>query len=324
MSAPICPMLSALPPVDQDGQPVNRECIYEQCRFFDLERRDCNLLMGSRGSIRLAEEAATRPGSPDLPALVREANQEVNDRIASVESKTNDLGTAVARLASEVAATTDVQQKLADRLLEEMARLGTKTQAIEDSIAGLAHKVERTDEVARWAVQAVETHMKRDQADLAIHDREEAVARNNRGVALYYRGAFEAAADVFRKALELMPDYAEAHNNLGLVLSKLGKEEEAVQAFRSALTIDPKMGEAHNNLGFLYHTSSQFERALQAFGQAIENASDSSIAYTNLGNTFYAMQKPEQALEAWRRALDLDPLNQSARRGLRMFQEEVA
>jgi len=98
------------------------------------------------------------------------------------------------------------------------------------------------------------------------------VASNNRGVALYYRGAFDAARDAFLKAIELQTDYPEALNNLGLVYSRLGSEPDAIEAFRKALTLDPKMGEAYNNLGFLYHTSAQFDRAAQMFGLAIENA----------------------------------------------------
>ena len=84
------------------------------------------------------------------------------------------------------------------------------------------------------------------------------------------------------------------------------------------------MGEVFNNLGFLYHTSAQFERAVEMFGQAIENAADTSIAYTNLGNSYYKLQQPDQALRAWKRALELDPMNENARRGLRMFQQDGA
>ncbi len=36
------------------------------------------------------------------------------------------------------------------------------------------------------------------------------------------------------------------------------------------------------------------------------------------------MKQPEKAVEAWRRALELDPMNENARRGLRMFQQDPA
>ena len=49
-----------------------------------------------------------------------------------------------------------------------------------------------------------------------------------------------------------------------------------------------------------------------------------TVAYTNLGNCLYKMKQPEKAVEAWRRALELDPMNENARRGLRMFQQDPA
>ncbi len=47
-----------------------------------------------------------------------------------------------------------------------------------------------------------------------------------------------------------------------------------------------------------------------------------NIIRANIGNTFYKMKQPEKAVEAWRRALELDPMNENARRGLRMFQQD--
>jgi hypothetical protein len=35
------------------------------------------------------------------------------------------------------------------------------------------------------------------------------------------------------------------------------------------------------------------------------------------------MKQSEKAVEAWRRAVELDPMNESARRGLTMFQQEA-
>ena len=89
------------------------------------------------------------------------------------------------------------------------------------------------------------------------------------------------------------------------------------------IEVDPKMGEVYNNLGFLYHTTLQYERALEMFNQAIQTTSDSAVAYTNIGNTCYKMEKHEQAVNAWKRALELDPLNENARRSLRMYQQET-
>lgn len=451
MTTILCPMLSALKPTDENGQPVNRECIYEQCRFFHLEQRDCTLMMASRAMLRMAQEGASRPpaeaaapaeldrhlteigkdllhSSLEVQGVVREAGQATLQRIDALETGMAGLsdlvtrrlqesetrlaerlkgrldetaqevsGTLARRLegyeqagartlqalqstleqalqgiaarfeeqargaeeirgaatlaTSQVAGLTDLQQKVADRLLEEISLVGANAHKLDQALASLDKKMDRSAEDSlqisqlitlvkgqtekthaalrtinegnRTVLQAIETQLQRDQGEVARRRREEALECNNRGVVLYYRGASEAALSAFQQAITLQPEYAEAHNNLGLVLSKLGRAEEAAQAFLQALKIDPRLGEAFNNLGFLYHASRQFDRAAEMFGKAIETTTDSSVAYTNLGNSFYKMKQPEKAVEAWRRALELDPMNENARRGLRMFQQDA-
>ena len=322
MSQIVCPMLSALPPVDPTGRPVDRECLYDACRFFDREEKDCGLAIAGRATARLAYQAGARPQA-DLHAALERSGQAA-DRIAALESTVNALGSALARLESQMASILEVQQRVADRLLEEMSLLLARTQKAEQSVLALTQRVEASEESGRTISRALETRLQKDEMEVEARKRDEAVTCNNRGVALYYRGAYEAARDAFLRAIEQQPGYAEAFNNLGLVLSRLGKEAEAIEAFRKALNADPSMGEAYNNLGFLYHTASQYDRAAQMFGLAIESAGDSSVAYTNLGNTFHSMKQAEKAVEAWRRALDLDPMNESARRGLRMYEQDAA
>jgi tetratricopeptide (TPR) repeat protein len=459
----ICPMLSALKPTDENGQPVNRECIYEECRFFNREQRDCNLMMASRAMLHMAAPGPV-PATPgvtgadlqdmerrltdlgkgllhsnlEVQGVVREAGQATLGRVAeageSLSKTMAEAGDALAKQVAEIAerlrtgpedlearlatslqeleqrvmagrmesetrlagrlqasiaemrsileqtlaplqarldeqskgvgvtaaatsqslealqAIGELQQKIADRVLEELALVSATSAKLEQAVGALDKKMDRAadeslqisqlmtlvkgqaekthaalrtiNEGNRAVIQAVETQLKRDQADLSRRSREEAQECNNRGVALYYRGAFEAAQAAFSQAIHLLPEYAEAHNNLGLVLSKLGNEAEAVQVFQEALRLDPAMSEVYNNLGFLYHTTSHFDRAVEMFGQAIQNSSDSAVAYANLGNSLYKMKQPEKAVEAWRRALELDPMNEPARKSLRMFQQD--
>jgi Tfp pilus assembly protein PilF len=459
----ICPMLSALKPTDDNGHPVDRECIYENCRFFDTQKRDCNLMLASRAMLKMSEEGprATASGpsptaltdmerrftevgrgllqsSMEMQEIVRQAGQETAGRVAEVrdalaqrleglearlssgqpdiearlaaglkeiegrlaarqremeerivslqqesegrtaqglqaylgemraslegtigrvQTRLDEQGRGVGATAAassqsldQLTALTDLQQKVAERLLEEISLLSASSRKLEQALASLDKKMDKSTEDGmqisqqlllvkgqsekthaalrglhegnRAVIQAVETQLQRDQADLGRKRREEAEECNNRGVGLYYKGALEAALAAFRRAIELLPDYAEAHNNLGLVLSKMGQEKDATEAFQQALRLDPAMAEVYNNLGFMYHTSGKFERAVQMFGQAIQNSADSAVAYTNLGNSFYKMKQPEKAVEAWRRALELDPMNENARRSLRMFQQD--
>ncbi|WP_114944751.1 class I SAM-dependent DNA methyltransferase [Microvirga calopogonii] len=51
---------------------------------------------------------------------------------------------------------------------------------------------------------------------------------------------FEAAADLARQVLELVPGFAAAHAMLGRSLAELGAREEAVAALRQALSLEPE------------------------------------------------------------------------------------
>src|SRR5260221_5700145 len=118
MTTLLCPMLTALKPTDDAGAPVNRECIYEQCRFFHLEKRDCSLMMASRAMLQMADDT-TRAGAagvappPDferrltdmgkdllqsaleVQGVVREAAQANLERTASVETRLERLESAL-------------------------------------------------------------------------------------------------------------------------------------------------------------------------------------------------------------------------------------
>ena len=57
------------------------------------------------------------------------------------------------------------------------------------------------------------------------------------------------AAEHFRKALEINPEYVQAHNNLGVLLMNQGMLADAIVQFRAAIALDPKFDLPHGNLG---------------------------------------------------------------------------
>src|SRR5882762_3231724 len=318
----ICPMLSALKPTDDNGRPVDRECIYENCRFFNTQQRDCNLMMASRAMLKMAEQAPQAAGispaaltdmerrltdvgkgllhsSMEVLEVVRQSGhesigkvaevgdsvaqrlqglelqlksgpedaeirltaglQEVEGRVgaslleiegriagslreseartaqglqaylaemraafaetmARVEARLEEQGRGVGATAAaasqsldQLTALTDLQQKVAERLLEEMSLLDATARKLEQMLAALDKKIDkRVDdslqvsqqlllvkgqsekthaalrglhEGNRLVIQAVETQLQRDQVDLARKNLEQAEECNSRGVA---------------------------------------------------------------------------------------------------------------------------------------------
>ena len=97
---------------------------------------------------------------------------------------------------------------------------------LDDARAQLQRRGSGTVKMADPIVDALQS-LVRGERLLVIHGRR-----------LYDAGQFDAAADAFRRALEVSPDSAAARGNLGLALSQLGRLDEAVdnlqRAFRDA------------------------------------------------------------------------------------------
>ena len=68
----------------------------------------------------------------------------------------------------------------------------------------------------------------------ALSIREEAMTYNNLGNAYGVKGAFAQAADAYRQAVGLDPQYAEAWMNLGVTAMRAGEPAMAVEGFRQA------------------------------------------------------------------------------------------
>jgi tetratricopeptide (TPR) repeat protein len=75
----------------------------------------------------------------------------------------------------------------------------------------------------------------------------------NLGLSYVALGKSREAADAFKKAVEIKPDYAEANYNLGLLASSAEQYAQATDEFRQALKAKPDYAEAHYGLGLVYY-----------------------------------------------------------------------
>ena len=71
----------------------------------------------------------------------------------------------------------------------------------------------------------------------------------NLGIALHEKGKLEEAADAYREAIRIRPNFHQAHLNLGTVLQDQGKPAEAVAAYREAIRLVPEFALAYSNMG---------------------------------------------------------------------------
>jgi eukaryotic-like serine/threonine-protein kinase len=98
-------------------------------------------------------------------------------------------------------------------------------------------------------------------------------AQNSLGVALAYSGKASDAAEEFRAAIRLKPDFGMPHHNLGSALERLGKLNEAEAAYREAARLRPQDGTTQAALaGLLAEHQNKVAEAEQLYRTALASA----------------------------------------------------
>ncbi len=133
------------------------------------------------------------------------------------------------------------------------------------------------------------------------------LARNNLGLALASEGKPAEAIDQYRRALQIMPDYAKAHNNLGVALAGESRWGEAIEHYERALQLEPDYAEVHNNLGIALAGEGRWTEAIEHYERALQLEPDYAGAHINLGVSLAGQGRLAEAIEQYERALQLTP-----------------
>jgi protein O-GlcNAc transferase len=88
------------------------------------------------------------------------------------------------------------------------------------------------------------------------------------GFILAGEGRDKEAADSFRAAVGLRPDWAEAHSLYGSALARTGQYPEAEAELRKAVTLKPDYAEGWNFLGEFLQERGKTAEAQEAFRKA--------------------------------------------------------
>ena len=136
------------------------------------------------------------------------------------------------------------------------------------------------------------------------------------GVALHQLGRSEEGLVPIHRAVALAPDYVAAYNNLGNVLKEKGRTGEAEEAYRRVIALEPRNGDGFNNLGVVLKEQGRLEEAHNAYQQAIALEPRHADAWHNLGNVLKKLNRIEDALDAYRQAITLRPYHTEAYKNL--------
>lgn len=87
---------------------------------------------------------------------------------------------------------------------------------------------------------------------------------------------------LYKKAVELCPSYAEAHNNLGYVYEKQGRLEEAIAEYKKASELKPEIPYPYFGLGDVYYRTSRYREAAKWYKKGLEYKPDDKLTLYRL------------------------------------------
>jgi len=118
---------------------------------------------------------------------------------------------------------------------------------------------------------------------------------------------YKDAIEVYRRGIELDPEFADCHCNLGAVYYNKGNRAEARLCFERCLEVDPGHVEAHFNLANLLEESGSDEAALDHYLEALAADPLYPDLHINLALLYEKLTRRPDARRHWRRYLQLDP-----------------
>ncbi len=127
------------------------------------------------------------------------------------------------------------------------------------------------------------------------------------GNALLQEGKCDSAAQKYKAALDLYPQFKEAWNNLGVALACLGDTAGAAEAFKQALSLDSSYVEAAANLAQAYEGLGQGDSALVMWRYVLKLDPSNPKALVSLANPEVGF--PAEALETFAKRLEEEPEN---------------
>jgi len=112
------------------------------------------------------------------------------------------------------------------------------------------------------------------------------LAHNNIGFALFTEGRMEEAIDHYNKAISIKQNSADNYNNRGVAYGKLGQHQRAIEDYNRAILLKPDYAEAYFNMGNVYNELSQYQQAIENYNKAIHLKPDYLQAYGNRGTVY--------------------------------------
>ena len=240
----------------------------------------------------------TQPAGTRLtPELARELCQRAGSKAY--------LAGAIGRLGAEyVVGLKAVNCNNGNTLAEEQVTASSKEKVL-DSLGGAASKLRAELGESLATVQKFDTPL--EQATTFSLD-----ALNAYGLALstWDRKGDRDSLPIFKKAIELDPNFAMAYSALATINHNLGDSELARENAAKAYELRDRVTEAEREAieaRYYLYVTGDLEKAAGVYTVAVQNYPDSAGAYNHLANDESELGRYEQSVRNLRKALLLDP-----------------
>lgn len=135
--------------------------------------------------------------------------------------------------------------------------------------------------------------------------------KGNHYVGNYFldNGKFNESIEVFKKIIQLNPDYLYAYNGVGLVLSKQKKFENAIEYFNEGLKIAPKEVMFFQGLGSVFYSQKKYEESMRYYKEALELEQKNSGINNMIGILYNDLGDIDNAVKYYSKAIEFDRFN---------------
>lgn len=150
-------------------------------------------------------------------------------------------------------------------------------------------------------------------------DPESVVAVSELASARITRGEYAAARPLFQKWAALDPEDADAWAGLGIAAHRTGDTWGGRDALEKAIALGRVAAGSFGELGAVYSTLGEHRRAVAVLERALElavEASQRSWICASLGDVWNSLDDPSRALACYQAAVEADPTDARAHRGL--------
>lgn len=138
---------------------------------------------------------------------------------------------------------------------------------------------------------------------------DDAMAYTLDGSIKYDEGKFEESIKLYKKAIEIDPEFTDAYNGWAYSLFEMKKYDEAEKIYKKALEIDPHNAYTFDYWAIMLDELGKPEEAFDMFKKAIQYAPDNTEFINEYGVSLLKNKKYPEALEMFDKAIELDPKN---------------